>query len=80
MLVGACRARLLTLPPRAATALLNKTTEQDAERILTDMVYEALAELSNWKPDDEDDAETIHTPDSGDVRPAAVDDCEPVGG
>lgn len=79
-LVGAFRAKLLSLPPRAAIALLNKATEPDAERILTDMVYEALAELSNWKPDDEDDAETSPATGGDDGRPAAVDDGEPVGG
>lgn len=77
-LVGAFRAKMLTLPPRAATALLNKT-EKDAERILTDMVCEALAELSNWKPDDEDDAEPITASGSGGRSSTAVDDGQPMG-
>ena len=76
-LVGAFRAKMLTLPPRAATAVLNKA-EKEAERILTNMVYEALAELSNWKPDDED-AETILASGSGSSSPASADNDKPVG-
>lgn len=77
-LVGAFRAKMLTLPPRAATAALNKT-EPDAERILTDMVYEALAELSGWKPLD-DDAEPITLPSGEGGSAAAEDDGESMGG
>jgi phage terminase Nu1 subunit (DNA packaging protein) len=55
-LVGAFRAKMLILPSRASIAVLNRS-EKEAERILTDMVYEALAELSNWKPDDDEEAE-----------------------
>ncbi|MCL2344778.1 MAG: hypothetical protein FWC58_02845 [Desulfobulbus sp.] len=78
-LVGAFRAKMLTLPQRAAIAMPNKT-EPEAERILTDMVYEALAELSGWKPDDDDDAEPITLPSGEGGGAAAVDDGEPVGG
>jgi phage terminase Nu1 subunit (DNA packaging protein) len=53
-LVGAFRAKMLILPSRAALAVLGKG-ERESERILTDMVYEALTELSKWKPDDDDD-------------------------
>lgn len=77
-LVGAFRAKMLTLPPRASLVVLNKK-EREVERILTDMVYEALAELSNWKPDDDEDAETSLVPGSSDSGTAASDNDQPVG-
>ncbi|MCL2076344.1 MAG: hypothetical protein FWH15_07910 [Betaproteobacteria bacterium] len=52
-LVGAFRAKMLTVPYRAALESAGKS-EKEIEQILTDMIYEALAELSNWKPDEED--------------------------
>lgn len=77
-LVGAFRAKLLTLPPRAATAVSNKA-ERDTERILNDMVCEALAELSNWKPDDEKDAETSLVSGGDGSGPASEDHDQPMG-
>lgn len=77
-LVGAFRAKMLTLPPRAATAVSNKA-ERDTERILNDMVFEALAELSNWKPDDEEDAETSLASGGGGRGSASADNDEPMG-
>lgn len=59
-LVGSFRSKMLTVPPRAALAVTKKT-EREAERILTDMVYEALAELSNWVPDDEDAEKSLES-------------------
>ena len=77
-LVGAFRAKMLTLPPRASPVVLNKK-EREVERILTDMVYEALAELSNWKPDDDEDAETSLVSGSGDSGATASDNDQPMG-
>lgn len=77
-LVGAFRAKMITLPPRAATAVMNKT-EKEAEAILTKMVYESLAELSNWKPDDEETAETGIVSGSGDSGPSASDNDQSMG-
>lgn len=77
-LVGAFRAKMLTLPPRASLVVMNKK-EREVERILTDMVYEALAELSNWKPDDDEDAETSLVPGSSDSGTAASDNDQPMG-
>ncbi len=79
-LVGAFRAKMLTLAPRAAPAVLNKT-EREAERILTDMVYEALAELSGWKPDDDDEEEPQESSVSGGSGggPTADDHDQPMG-
>lgn len=78
-LVGAFRAKMLTVPPRAAPLLVAAANERDAEKILADMVYEALAELSNWKPDDAEDADSIPEAGSGDSGPPASPDGEPVG-
>lgn len=77
-LVGAFRAKMLTLPPRASPVVLNKK-EREVEQILTDMVYEALAELSNWKPDDDEDAETSLVPGSGNSGTAASDNDQSMG-
>ena len=52
-LVGAFRAKMLTVPYRAAVESAGKS-EKEIERIVEDMVYEALTELSNWKPDEEE--------------------------
>lgn len=77
-LVGAFRAKMLTLPPRASPVVVNKK-EREVEQILTDMVYEALAELSNWKPDDDEDAETSLVQGSGNSGTAASDNDQPMG-
>jgi phage terminase Nu1 subunit (DNA packaging protein) len=77
-LVGAFRAKALTIPPLGALALLNKE-EKEIERLLTDMVYEALAELSNWKPDDDEDIDTGLASGSEGGVPAADDDDQPMG-
>lgn len=77
-LVGAFRAKMLTLPPRASPVVVNKK-EREVERILTDMVYEALAELSSWKPDDDEDAEASLVPGSGDSGTTASDNDQPMG-
>ncbi len=50
-LVSACRAKMLTLPVRASNAIPDITDRSGAERIITGMVYEALNELSCWKPE-----------------------------
>lgn len=50
-LVNACRAKMLTLPVRASNAIPDIADRRGAERIITGMVYEALSELSRWKPD-----------------------------
>ncbi len=50
-LVNACRQKMLTLPVRASNAIPDITDRSGAERIITGMVYEALAELSRWKPE-----------------------------
>ncbi|MCW5319640.1 hypothetical protein D5039_00120 [Verminephrobacter aporrectodeae subsp. tuberculatae] len=51
-MVLAFRNKILNVPLCAPMAVLNKS-EEETQRILTDMVYEALAELSGWKTDDE---------------------------
>lgn len=78
-LVGAFRAKMLTMAHRAAPAILNKT-EREAERILTDMVYEALAELSGWKPDDDEEEPPESSVSGGSGGgSAADDDDQPMG-
>jgi phage terminase Nu1 subunit (DNA packaging protein) len=80
-LVVAFRAKMLTLPYRAAAFVINKS-EAETERIITDMVYEALAELSNWKPDDDEDDECVSSgvEQGGEAGgPAAENDDKQVG-
>lgn len=61
-LVGAFRAKMITIPARAALAV-QKKSEYQAEKILTEMIYEALTELSNWNPNEaiwlEDEPESV---------------------
>lgn len=71
-LVGAFRSKMLTVPPRAALTVTKKT-EKEAERILTGMVYEALAELSHWVPDDDDAEQSLESGSEG-GRAAANND------
>lgn len=50
-LLGAFRAKMITIPSRAALAV-HKKTEYQTEKILTEMIYEALTELSGWNPNE----------------------------
>lgn len=45
-MAGNCRARLLNLPGRLATAVTGAPTLQEAERKARELVYEALTELA----------------------------------
>jgi phage terminase Nu1 subunit (DNA packaging protein) len=82
-MVGAFRAKALNIPVRAAIEVTGKS-ERQAEAILTDMIFEALAELSNWRPSENEDDET--TPVAGDHeggdagRAADLIDDQPMGG
>lgn len=50
-LVNSFRQKMLSLPIRASDSIPGIADRSAAERILTGMVYEALSELSRWKPD-----------------------------
>ncbi len=50
-LVGAVRAKLLSIPVKAAPHLLELTTPEEAEHNLRPFILEALAELSNGQTD-----------------------------
>lgn len=50
-LVNAFRQKMLTLPVRASNAIPGIADQSGAERIINAMVYEALSELSRWKPE-----------------------------
>lgn len=56
-LVAAFRARMLTLPPKAAAQVVGVEQITEIEALLRDFVYEALLELSEYKPVTE--AETL---------------------
>jgi len=57
-LVNAFRQEMLSLPVRASDSIPGINDRSAAERILTGMVYEALSELSRWKPDSTEESET----------------------
>ncbi|MER0171366.1 MAG: hypothetical protein DU489_12315 [Nitrosomonas sp.] len=57
-LVNAFRQKMLSLPVRASDSIPGIADRRNAERILTGMVYEALSELSRWKPDGTEEFET----------------------
>lgn len=78
-MVGAFRGKAVTIPPRAAPLLVGRE-ESEIERILTDMIFEALAELADWKPDDDEEESTERAGQGGaDCSTAAEDPSEPVG-
>lgn len=77
-LVAAFRARTLAIPTKCAPLVVAAEGFIDAERILTDAIHEALAELSSA-----DMARRIAgQPDNGGIggQPAAETDGEPMGG
>ena len=50
-MVSAFRARMLSLPTKAAPLVLPLADLTEAESIIRDLVYEALTELSNYDPE-----------------------------
>ena len=55
---------MLTLPVRVSNAIPNITDRRGAERIITDMTYEALSKLSRWKPDGYTEESELETRDN----------------
>ncbi len=48
--VGAVKARLLSIPTKAAPIVANETEAGECQIILEDLINEALEELSNYDP------------------------------
>lgn len=75
-MVTAARAKLLTLPVRASGLTVSLSCEAEIERLLTDMVLEALSELARTAIDDDPDSDK---PGDAALAAAAEDDGEPMG-
>ena len=75
-MIAAARAKLLTLPVRATPLVLPLSEESAIERLLTDMVMEALSELAEAALDDDPD---LANPGALAVATTADDDGEPMG-
>ena len=75
-MIAAARAKLLTLPVRATPLVLPLSEESAIERLLTDMVLEALSELAEAALDDDPD---LANPGALAVATTADDDGEPMG-
>ena len=81
--IGACRARLLGIPARAAPQIVGIESRSEARDVLAAMVREACAELSQRRLDDElglrSAAGDGAADGDGDMDAAAGPDGEPVG-
>lgn len=75
-MVTSFRARMLSLPTKAASALASTQDEAEGEAVLTDLVHEALEELADFDPDQY----AAVPPDSADGPAAAEADDQSVGG
>lgn len=77
-MLGAFRARCLSIPTKAAHAVLAADDLADAEAILKNHIHEALAELADY--DASQYSPRPRKEDGEDGGAAAGDDSEPVGG
>lgn len=73
-MISAFRARMLSLPAKAAPFVIGFDDEAEAQQLLEELVYEALNELADW-----DAGQYMEAPPQDDEA-AAEADGEPVGG
>lgn len=85
-MISAARARLLSLPIKAAPILINQADKREVESFLRELVYEALDELSefdiaDYLPDDQPEREDVETAAGADGKPVGgrAPDAEPRG-
>jgi phage terminase Nu1 subunit (DNA packaging protein) len=78
-MVSACRAKLLSIPTKSAYQVSNLKDTHEIEKFLKRTIHEALTELANYEPDEEDISESFEDGD-GVVDATAGTDGEPVGG
>lgn len=75
-MVTSFRARALSIPTKAAAAIAGVHEEADIEAVLTDLIHEALEEMSDFDPD-----QYAAVPASGEAGQAPAEaDGQPVGG
>ena len=74
-LVAAARAKLLSLPGKAAPLVMASGNLLEAERIIKNLVYEALTELARGT---DESADQVELEDPADLEPASRADDKPV--
>lgn len=75
-MIGAFRARCLSLPTKAAQSVMGAADLAEAEAILKDLIYEALSELADYDP-----AHYRAGAEGGETSSATAEaDGKPVGG
>lgn len=77
-MVSAFRAKMIGIPPKAASIVIAANDRNEAEGILRSMIYEALAELSEYREEDYDSGSGTENTPNPDA--ASQLDGEPVGG
>ena len=76
-MIGAFRARMLSVPGRAAQSVIATADISEAEQIIRTLVYEALSELADYDPHHY----RTHSRKSNGTSSAATEpDSQPVGG
>lgn len=76
-MIGAFRARMLSVPGRAAQGVIATADISEAEQIIRDLVYEALSELADYDPEQ---YRTNRGKGQSASSPAPESDSKPVGG
>lgn len=79
--VGAVKAKLLSIPTKAAPILANEESAGGCQIILEDLINEALEELANYDPETNPTSTSSGSSEEGDddLPPSAAPKRKPVG-
>ena len=79
--VGAVKAKLLSIPTKAAPILANEESAGGCQIILEDLINEALEELANYDPETNPTSTSSGSLEEGDddLTPSAAPKRKPVG-
>ncbi len=79
--VGAVKAKLLSIPTKAAPILANEESAGGCQIILEDLINEALEELANYEPETDPTSTSSGSLEEGDddLPPSAAPKRKPVG-
>lgn len=79
--VGAVKAKLLSIPTKAAPILANEESAGGCQVILEDLINEALEELANYEPETDPTSTSSGSLEEGDddLPPSAAPKRKPVG-
>lgn len=81
-LIGACRARMLSIPAKLAPVVAVEESPAICKQIIEEQILESLDEISRWIDADDYESgtdEVIDEGGSGSLETAPDDDCESVG-